>query len=347
MPTFSAQQLREMAIQLFTAAGVPKNETEEVAFHLVDANLAGHDSHGVIRIPRYLEMIRKGLVQPGAPIEIVKESPAAVVLNGNWGFGQVVAKRAMEIAIERAATAGSCAITAYNSNHIGRLGAYPLMAVERNMIGMVMVNNHGGGLLMAPFGGRARRMSPNPIAFAAPTKQGAPFLMDITSSMTAGGKIMVKRNRKEPLPEGWIIDAEGNPSTDPQKFYGPPEGAILPLGGSMGHKGFALAMMVEILCGALSEAGCSRKDAPRVGNGIFAFVLNPTHFTEHSAFLDRLEALITFIKSSPTLPGFEEILIPGEPEFRTQQRRAQEGIWIEDTTWEEICAAGKELGVQL
>ena len=300
MLNFTHDQLRKNGFEIFKAAGATDEEARTVPDLLVESNLAGHDSHGVLRIPQYVRMIQNGDIKPGANIEIVQETPATAIINGYWGVGQLIATKAMQIAIEKAKSCSISSVSVYNCNHIGRLANYALMAVEHEMIAMMMVNGHGGDQGVAPFGGITQRLGTNPIAVALPTK-GEPFVLDITTSAVAGGKIRVKRARKEELPEGWLIDSEGNPTIDPEVYF--TGGALLPLGGVLGHKGYGLGLVVDILAGALSEAGCSRVDAPRSGNGIWTCVINIKNFTPIDEFKDRVHLLFEYVKSSPTAPG--------------------------------------------
>ena len=280
-------------------------------------------------------------------MEIVRETPNTAVLNGNWGFGQVMARKAMEIAIEKAGANSVASVSMSQSNHVGRLGEYPAIAAERNMIGMMMVTNHGAAQLMSPWGGIARRLSPGPISIGLPTGTADPVLLDISMTVVAEGKVRVKRNRGEKLPEGCIIDAQGNPSTDPDDLYGPPPGAILPFGGIVGHKGYGLGFIVDILAGALSGAGCSRADAPRFGNAVFITVTNIEDFTPLEEFKRHVDGLIQYVKSSPKMPGVDEIFFPGEMEAKEREKRLEAGIFIEDETWEQIVQTAEALGVDV
>jgi len=340
MPNFAHDQLRKISFEIFKAAGATDYEARIVSDLLVESNLAGHDSHGVLRIPQYVSMIQRGDIKPGVNIEIVRETPATAVINGNWGFGQSIATKTTQVAIEKAERCSISSVSVYNCNHIGRLASYVLMAAEHKMIGMMMVNGHGGDQAVAPFGGIARRLGTNPIAVAIPTKN-VPFVLDITTSAVAGGKMRVKRVRKEKLPEGWLIDSEGNPTIDPEEYF--KRGALLPLGDALGYKGYGLSLVVDILAGALSEAGCSRADAPRLGNGIWACVINIESYTPIDEFKDRVQLMLEYVKSSPKAPGFNEIMIPGERAFRERRKRLDEGIFIEDETWRHITETRRSL----
>jgi len=347
MPVFAPEHLEDIVSRIFASAGVPAGEAQIVAQSLVASNLLGYDSHGVIRVPQYLSMIRDGDVKPGAAVQVVQETSCTALLDGNYGFGQIVARKAMQVAMGKAAITGTSSVAVRRSTHVGRLGEYPMMAAAQDMIGMAMVNNHGGGLCMAPWGGIERRLSPNPIAFAIPTGQGKPIVLDMTSSVCAEGKLRVMRNRGETLPEGWVIDAQGRPATDPAAFYGPPQGALLPLGGAVGYKGFGLCLVMDILAGALSGAGCSGTSDAVGRQGLFVTVIDIASFTAPEEFRKQVDGFIEYVKSSPTVPGVDEILVPGEPEFREERRRLREGIPVEDETWRQVMEAAEAVGMDL
>jgi uncharacterized oxidoreductase len=244
----------------------------------------------------------------------------------------------MKLAIQKAKEADVSSVSVCRCNEVGRLGGYALIAAEHGMIGSLMVNDHGGGGCVAPYGGIERRLSTNPIAYAIPVGGRDPILLDMSTSVVASGKIRVKKNRKEPVPEGWIIDAAGKPTTNVEDFYGPPPGALLPFGGIAAYKGFGLSFVVDILAGALTGAGCSRGEASRVGNGLFITVLNIASFVDPPAFHEEVERFIACIKSTKKGAYVDEILIPGERGWREQNRRQLEGIFIDDGTWQEIQA---------
>ena len=345
MPNFTQEQLQKITADIFQAGGVPRDEAAIIAELLVASNLAGHDSHGVLRIPQYIGLIASGLIQPGAPMEIERQSTSHALINGNWGFGHVVAQKAMSLAIQKAKSSTISAISVYNCNHIGRIGSYPMMAAEAGMVGITMVNAGGTALYVTPFGGRDGRLATNPIAIATPTREGQPILIDITSSVVAQGKIRVALNRGESVPLGWLMNSEGEPTSNPQDLMASPPGALLPLGGVVGHKGYALALMIDILGGALSGAGCSGSGNTRLQNGILMIVLDIANFTPLDDFYNHVDGLVAHVKASPTAPGFEEILTPGEIEARQTELRLREGIPIDDETWRQIQETAAEVGI--
>ena len=345
MPNLTQNQLQKITTDIFEAGGVPSDEAAIIGELLVASNLAGHDSHGVIRIPQYIGLIESGLIQPGAPLEIEQESASHALINGNWGFGHVIAQKAMSLAIEKAKSSTISAISVYNCNHIGRIGSYPMMAAEAGMVGITMVNAGGAALYVAPFGGSDGRLATNPIAIATPTREGHPILLDITSSVVAQGKIRVAVNRGESVPLGWIINSEGEPTSNPQDLMETPPGALLPLGGIAGHKGYALGLMIDILGGALSGAGCSGSGTTRLQNGVLMIALNIANFTPLDDFYEHVEGLVTHVKASPLAPGFDQILTPGEIEARQTERRLREGIPLDDETWRQIRETAAEVGI--
>lgn len=347
MPIFPAGVLKDIGTALFDAVGSPHAESVWVAETLVNASLVGHDSHGIVRFVQYVDQVRKREVLPGSAMRVESETPATAVLDAGLGWGQVAARRAMEIAMEKAAVVGVGTVVVQNCPHVGRLGEYVEMAARADMVGYAVVNSHGGGEAVAPWGGIDRRFTPNPIAFAAPTGEDWLLLMDITTSTLPEGKVRLARHRGEQLPPHSIMDAAGNPTTDPNDFYGPPGGALLPLGGLMGHKGYALMVMTEIFAGILSGAGASGEPSQSKGNGLFIQALDINAFTPMAAFRDRIQHLVTYVRSSRTAPGVSEILLPGEPEYRTGQERLRNGIPVEDSIWDEIQTRARELNVSV
>ena len=347
MPVIAVKILERECARIFVGAGLSEEEAQTVAHSLVLSNVLGHDSHGVIRLSQYMEFIHAGKVKPGKKLNVVREADASAVVDGSWGFGQSICRQAMNLAMDKAKARSIAAVELFNCFHIGRLGEYVEIAAEAGMIGIVMCNNHGGGLLMPPFGGIDPMMSPNPIAVGFPTGLDFPIVVDMTTSVTAEGKIRVKRNLGEKIPEGWVLDSEGNPVTETEKFYGPPRGAILPFGGNMAHKGSALGVMVDILSGALGGCGCSRGLTDITGNGVFLMAIDIQAFTPPDRFREEVGSFIEYLKSSRLMEGFDEILVPGEVEHRMRVKRQKEGVVVDDQTWDQLCEAGREVGVKV
>src|SRR5499433_4014573 len=232
MPTVEADRLTEIGAALLRAAGASQEEAEAVAGGCVNANLVGHDSHGIVAIPTYIDRVKAGHIVPGAPFTIVQESPATTVIDGHWGFGFHVNAKAMQLTIDKAKTANVAACTVFRQSHVGRLAAYPMMAVREGMIGIATADSGRSPKHVAPFGGREPRLGTNPISIAVPSDLEAPFYLDMETSAVAAGKIALAVARNEEIPKGWIIDKEGRHTTDPKDYR--KGGALLPLGGTEG-----------------------------------------------------------------------------------------------------------------
>ncbi|MDP6130610.1 MAG: Ldh family oxidoreductase [Dehalococcoidia bacterium] len=344
MPTFTPEYLHKVAVHIYRAKGTPDHEAEIVATHQIKANLTGHDSHGVIHIPEYVDRIDKGHIVPGAPFVVEREAPCTAVINGNWGFGFVVTERAMQMAIDKAKTHGVAAITIHYQSHIGRLGDYPTMAAQQGMIGMITADSGAGPKAVAPFGGRARRLGTNPICFGMPSDLEGQVLLDMATCAVAAGKISLARNRKEQVPLGWIVDKDGNSTTDPNDYYA--GGAILPVGADQGHKGYGLGFMVEVFSGLLTGLGYGIDPKAKHNDGCFIAVFNVDHFRPLAEFKKEVAGFAKFVKSAPPAAGFSEVLYPGEIEYLNEQRRRKEGIFVEEKTWQEITDLMKELKVE-
>lgn len=340
MITIQPAALTDFAGAILAAAGAPEDIAGRMAQSLVGANLAGHDSHGVIRIPQYLAEIERGQVDPAARPEVAREGPAWALVDGKWAFGQETARFAMEQAIQRAGPMGLGFASAVHCNHIGRVGQWVEQAAAAQMVGLAGVAITGGGATrVAPFGGAAGVLSTNPLAVAAPRPEGPPLLLDFATSSVAEGKVRVAREKGVPLPEGCILDKNGRPTTDPNALYD--GGVLLPFGG---HKGYALAMMIEVLGIAVGGADAAKGDHPGSCHGAFCLAINPAVFRSIDGFEASVESLVERVKSVPLAPGFEEVLLPGEPEARTRAER-EGAISLAPVTWQAVVEAGKKLGV--
>lgn len=344
MPIFPKNYLNKITFNTLKAAKVPENEAQIVADFLIESNLAGHDSHGIIRLTKYLALLKKEKAKPGTKIKIIKQTSSAAVIDGNWGLGQIVASQAMKIAVQKAEKTSIGIVTVRHCNHIGRLAHYATIATKQNMIAIIMVN--GTSAYVAPYGGCESRLSTNPICIAIPTRK-KPLILDMATSMVSEGKIRIRRNAKKNVPVEWLIDTNGKPITNPLHFYEPIHQSIMPLGGISGYKGFGLGFMFDILAGALSGAGCSNKGNKHIGNGIFMEAVKVENFIPLQEFYSRVEKFIKFIKSSKITPGFKEILVPGELEDRIIKERSKKGIFIDNITWREIKNRAKEFGVNI
>src|SRR5438132_5171911 len=276
MPKIPAERLEEIGRALFEAAGAPVEEATLVMRHIVGANLAGHDSHGVIQIPTYIERIKVGHIVPGAPWTIVQESPTTTVVDGHWGFGYVANERAMRLTIEKARTVNVAAATVFRQGHIGRLSSYTQMAAQAGMIGLITADSGRSPKAVAPFGGREARLGTNPISIAIPSELEGPLYLDMATSAAAAGKIALAVARNEPVPDGWVLGRDGKPTNDPRQLR--QGGALLPVGGSEGYKGYGLSVMVEILCGLLTGLGFGVEPTGRHNDRCFMAVFKVDAF---------------------------------------------------------------------
>ncbi len=345
MPVFTPERLREISEAIFVGLKVPPAEAAQVAEVLVEANLAGHDSHGVIRIPQYARFIKDGQIQPGAPFELVQDAPAMAVVNGHMNLGHVTMLRALDLAMAKAEPMAVATVMARECNHVGRLGTYPLRAARRGFACLAGVNAPGGRCVV-PWGGLERRMGTNPLAIAAPTR-GEPLVLDMTTSVVAEGKVRVLHHKKQPAPADWIVDCQGNPTTDTTAFYANPPGGLLPLGGSVGYKGFGLSVMLDVLCGSMSGQGALRLDLGAGHNGVWLTLWKVDAFVPWDQYLADVDKLAAWIKSARRRPDVDEILLPGENETRTAAQRRRDGIAIPDETWSQIQIVAQDAGVTL
>lgn len=334
MPTVSAECLKEIARGLLQGAGATKREADCVAEGVVGANLAGHDSHGIIQIPSYIERIEAGHIVPGARIDVVRETATTMVVDGNWGFGYTVSKFVMESCIQKAASSGIAAATVFRQGHVGRLAPYPIMAAEAGMIGIMTADSGRSAKGVAPFGGREARLGTNPICMAVPSSLDSPIFVDMATSAVAAGKITLAIARGSSIPLGWILDGEGRPTTDPSEYtHG---GAILPLGGTEGHKGYGLSAMVEIFSGLLTGLGFGVEPSGRHNDGCFLAVFDVEAFRPLEAFKQEVADFARYLKDTPPAEGFAEVYYPGEIEHIRALRAMQEGIEVEESTWDRL-----------
>lgn len=341
MPTIQSEALAAFVQDIFIAYGVPESKAETVAISLTLGNLKGHDSHGVIRVIEYVDWIAKGWIAPSAELEIVRETESLLLVDGHFGFGQVIGREATALAIEKTKAGGVCVLSIRQSAHLGRIGEWAEMAAEEGLVCFSFTNTHGGGVLVAPYGGRERRLSANPLGAGVPLSNGEPLIMDFATSTIAEGKMKVARAKGEAVPPGCFVNAQGEMATDPEEYYADPPGALLPFGG---HKGYSLSLFADILAGALSGAGCSKGEA-RVANAMLAVFLDPKAFAGEAFFQQETEALVRRVKDCPTMSGVDEILVPGEPEAKTYAERIQSGVTIEDSTWARLTNLAHERSV--
>jgi uncharacterized oxidoreductase len=340
---FPPEALESAARDVFQGSGSPAGEAALIARRLVQANLAGHDSHGIIRAHQYLERLRKGLILPGQQVRTLRETGPTLLLSANRGYGQVGATLAMERAVALARASNIAAVGLTDVNHIGRLADYALLAAEAGMIGMVLTSSGGVSRIVAPFGGTEGRYSTNPFAVAFPSRHAHPVVFDMATSVWANGKFKVMIDNKWPAPPGMLLDRSGQPTRDPSHLY--EGGAIMPLGGGQGYKGSLLAFWVEVMAGMLTGGGTvGGAKTGVVNNTTMMIVLNVAAFRELEAFQAELETLIAYLKATRSAPG-DEVLAPGELEARREAERRAEGIPLAEDTVGDLQEELRRYGV--
>ena len=335
--------LKQFVQRIFAKAGCQPPEDEQLAHHLVESNLVGHDSHGVIRIPRYLEFLKEGRVHANRQVRVVFESEVISVLDADLGFGQSVGEQAMLFAIDKVSRHGVSVTALRNAGHLGRIGQWATMGAEAGLVSLHWVNANGIAILVAPFGGYERRLSANPISIGVPLEGSDPIVLDISTAAIAEGKVRVALNRGEEIPPGCVVDAKGNPTVNPEDYYADPRGSILTFGG---HKGYGLSFVTEVLAGALTGSGSSDPSIPHLASGMLTILLDPQVVTPDTGFQGDVQRLVDFVKSSRTVDPDGEILLPGEIEFRTRAQRVVDGIEIDDRTWSSLVEVAESLGVE-
>jgi uncharacterized oxidoreductase len=336
-PRFAVGSHHSLTRRLFSAAGTPGHIADTVAETLVNANLAGHDSHGVLRIPAYLRMIEQGQIDPAAEPELVQETTGTLRIDGQKGFGHYTARQAMQQAIAKAKRADLCAVSFVRIGHIGRLGEYAEAAARAGCMGMVTIGGGGRGVgSTVPFGGARGALSTNPIAVGAPTGDEAPVVIDMATSMIAEGKIQVARSQGADLPPGCIVDRDGHPSVKTADFYD--GGFLLPFGG---HKGYALSLFTCLLSGLGGVFDPERGSV----SGASMLVLNIEAFTPLEEYQRGLRAFLDGVKATPPAPGFEEVIVPGDFEHRTRMQRLANGIELPESIYGPIREWAAKLGV--
>ena len=343
MPTVNADQLQSLVADLLIAVGATTDEAATVSRLSVAANLAGHDSHGVIQIPVYIERIEQGHIVPGAQFEVTRESDTTTVIDGHWGFGYAVSERAMGITMRKAEQANVAATTIRRQSHVGRLSAYPIMAANEGFIALMTADSGRTAKHVAPFGGREARLGTNPIAIAMPSNLDGPFVIDMATSGVAAGKVKLAQARGTSIPLGWILDGKGHPSTDPND-YGR-GGVLLPLGGSEGYKGYGLSAVVEIFSALLTGLGFGvNPDGPH-NDGCFIACFKVDAFRDLDMFRQEVTDFAAYLKATPPADGCDEVLYPGEIEHRCTQQRLRDGIDIEDKTWTQLTTLADRFNI--
>jgi uncharacterized oxidoreductase len=340
-----AENLRRGVAAIFAAGGCDAEEAASIAGHLVEANLMGHDSHGVIRVAKYIDWQKRGLVLPNRAPKTLSDEGVLLLIDGQFGYGQSVGRVAVKAAIERAKSRGVAVLALRNIGHLGRIGAWAELAAGAGLVSLHFVNTSGFGMLVAPHGGSDRRLSANPIAAGVPMPGGEPAILDMSTCVIAEGKIQVARNKKAALPEGAVLDGKGRPTRDAEAFYADPPGAILPIAG---HKGFGLSILCEVLAGSLTGGGSTHPDNPtakRLVNNMLSILIDPGALAGGQAFAADVSRLKAWVKASPPVEKDGAVLLPGEIERRTRREREQNGVPLDEATRAQVLSAADAVGL--
>jgi uncharacterized oxidoreductase len=345
MPIITSEGLHALSRAVCVAGGSAEREAALVADHLGEANLCGHDSHGVGLLPIYVEHVRAGRLVPNRHAELVSERGAVLVIEGNRGYGQVIGYEAMELSMARAGEQGVALLAVRNSFHLGRIGHLAEQCARHGFASIHFVNVIDHPPLQAPYGGAQARVSTNPFCAALPGADGAAVLLDMATSKISIGKARVARNKGIPVPEDSLLDGAGQPTRDAGVMFQEPQGALIAMGE---HKGSGLAIVCELLAGALTGGRTIQPAHPRAGgiiNNMLSVIIDPDAFGDRRRLLDEIGALVGYVKSAPPRAGFDQVLVPGEPERRCRALRRARGIEVDERTWAEILDAARSLGL--
>ena len=342
MPLFKKNKLEKIIETVVAAGGSDAREAKIVAENLVTANLTGHDSHGVGMIPRYIESLLEGGLKVNQHPKIVFDGGAMISLDGQQGYGQVIGLEAMEIGIARAKQHGMCVMGLGRSHHLCRIGQWAEQAVAAGLVSMHFTNVISRSIV-APYGGADARFGTNPFTVGIPIPHAPPFILDMATSAVAQGKIRVAHNKREKVSPEWLIDDKGQPTDDPAFGTIEPFGALRTFGL---HKGYGLAVVCELLGGALTGGGTWHSDdrsKKRVWNGMLTILIDPKRLGTGDTFATETTAFLDSLRKSPVAPGFDKVRIAGEPERETRVKRERDGVAVDDNTWNDILAAGEKL----
>jgi hydroxycarboxylate dehydrogenase B len=339
------EQLARFAARLFVATGAAEADANEVADHLVTANLKGHDSHGVGMIPAYVRNARAKLMDPTAHARVIRDRGAVLLVDGAMGYGQVVGREATDLALARVKETGVVCVGLRNAHHLGRIGAYGERCGRAGFVSVHFVNVVGHEPQVSPWGGRERRMTTNPFCCVVPRDGREPVVLDMATSAIALGKVRVAYMKGETVPDGVLVDAEGKPTNDPRVLYQAPFGALGPFGQ---HKGYGLALMCELLGGALAGEWTAQPGQPRAGtivNHMMMIVIDPSALGDRTKFQDEVHAMVDYLHTTTPAAGFDRVRVPGEPEQESEAIRRRDGIPIDDNTWAGIIETATKVGI--
>jgi hydroxycarboxylate dehydrogenase B len=346
MPLINHADLHAIALRVFEAAGSASEEARVIADHLIEANLRGHDSHGIGLIPNYLQHVAGGTVFANRKGRVVSENGSLIVYDGERAWGQIAAREATMIAIDKARETGVAVVALRNPHHIGRVGTYGEICAGAGMVSFHFVNVTDARPAVAPWRGSDARFSTNPVCIAMPGPDpDRPIILDMATSAVAMGKVRVARNKREQMKPGILLDGDGKPTTDPNAMYGQRRGALLTIGE---HKGYALAFVCEMLAGALCGSGTMRPERQgrnTATNGMLMIVIDPERLIDRDWLREEIAAMTAYITASPPRNPDEPVLIPGDPERLTRAERIKNGVPIDDETWRELTVAARGINV--
>ena len=335
-------RLGTFASRIFQSLGAPEDKASVVAAHLVEANLKGHDSHGVGMIPNYVYGAKRGHLRVQNDAELIKDKGSVLLVDGNRGFGQVVARQATDMGITRAREYGMVCVGSRNNYHIGRVGTYGEQCAREGLISIHFVNVVGHPPYVSPWGGREKRMQTNPFCCAVPT-DGEPIVLDMATSAIALGKVRVARMKGVDVPDGALFDVEGKPSNDPE---------TIEKGGSLGpfgqHKGYGLGLVCELLGGGLAGEWTMQdvsKQTDMTINHMLEFIIDPDLFGGLENFQREVEGMSEWLRNSAPSAGNDKVRLPGDPERESMAERSASGIPIDEQSWASICEAAKQAGL--
>lgn len=346
MPIVLSDKLHQLTMAICRGVGSSEREAELVANHLVAANLAGHDSHGVGMLPLYVHCWTEDNLQPNQHADVVSDKGPILVIDGQRGFGQVIAFEAMELGMTRAKEQGAAIVALRNSFHIGRIGYWSELCAKNGFASMHYVNVVDNNPIVAMHGAAEPVLSTNPYSAAMPDQDGSPLvLLDMATSKIAMGKARVAKNKGVPVPEGSLIDGEGRPTTDAGTMFPERLGALVAMGE---HKGSGLALICELFAGALTGGHTAQPGHPRTGgavNNMLSIIIDPGAIGDADACRQEARAMVDYARAAKRREGFDEILMPGEPEAIQRKQRLEKGVDVDETSWQEILAAAETAGV--
>ena len=349
-----AEPLQGVIRAILERDGCDEEEARIVAEHLVEATACGHDSHGVVRIPRYHDWIRAGQIKPRQPLEVVMETDSMVQLDGNSGMGQRLAREATALGVAKAKAHGLALVALRRAGHVGRVGAYAEQACAEGLVSLHLVNV-AGAEIVAPFGSRARATSTNPVTIGVPNGGGSDFILDFATSMVAEGKALMASRGGKPLPEGALVDEAGRVTSDPRALYGESLDAAVPdpRAGSgalraMGeHKGSGLALACELLAGALTGNGLNGPTQRPFGNGMLSIFVDPARLDDRGGFAGEVAAYVDHVRGLVPAQGHDAVLIPGDKERRLRRERRRDGLPLPARVLDGILAVARDLGIEV